>query len=74
MKTPSGLFLNESPLSGIAVTYVGVPVAWESRIIDTAVATPLNQICIATHGRKRLRSALGGGVHKSIEENRLALP
>ncbi|GFV96817.1 hypothetical protein TNCV_4350301 [Trichonephila clavipes] len=32
------------------------------------------QICIATHGWKRLRSALGGVVHKSIRGNRPTLP
>ncbi|GFS55155.1 HTH_48 domain-containing protein [Trichonephila clavipes] len=34
----------ESPVSGTVVTYVGAPVAWGLRIIDTAdtaVATPL---------------------------------
>ncbi|GFY27405.1 hypothetical protein TNCV_2070251 [Trichonephila clavipes] len=32
------------------------------------------QICIATHGRKRLRLALGGVVLKRTRENRPALP
>ncbi|GFY30946.1 hypothetical protein TNCV_1629201 [Trichonephila clavipes] len=32
------------------------------------------QICIATHGRKRLRLALGGVVHKNIGRNRPVLP
>ncbi|GFX70105.1 hypothetical protein TNCV_4615431 [Trichonephila clavipes] len=31
----------EDPVSGTAVTHVGAPVAWETRIIHTAVATPL---------------------------------
>ncbi|GFW48456.1 transposable element Tc3 transposase [Trichonephila clavipes] len=32
------------------------------------------QTCIPTHGRKRLRSALGGIVHKKIEGNKPVLP
>ncbi|GFV52452.1 hypothetical protein TNCV_2771991 [Trichonephila clavipes] len=32
------------------------------------------QFCVATHGRKRLHSALGGIVHRSIGGNRSASP
>ncbi|GFU94272.1 hypothetical protein TNCV_3980731 [Trichonephila clavipes] len=36
-------FSYEIPVSETVVTYVGTPVAWESRIIDTAVAAPLTE-------------------------------
>ncbi|GFT03091.1 uncharacterized protein TNCV_1361601 [Trichonephila clavipes] len=42
---------------------------WEGRGHYTKI-----QICLATHGRKRLHSTLGGIVHKSIGANRPASP
>ncbi|GFS97164.1 uncharacterized protein TNCV_1921111 [Trichonephila clavipes] len=43
-------------------------------VMDAIICFNDGYIYIATHGRKRLRSPLGGAVHKSIQRNRPELP